>query len=266
MDWLQKALDKSKLNDQQDFQFQTSANLKNAFNLDNNDLTVDFNNPARQTVPASPFDDRLLLTKQFDKSSIAAYNFLSAKTLQLMKGHNVTTLAVTSATTGSGTTLTAANLAISMSRALHETVVLVELDLHKPVFHQYFGLDDNQKGLSEYLFDNESLKNLIIQIQNTDLTLLTAGQALKQANLLGSKKIRHASLELKSIYQNQIIIYDLPALLDSEDALAFLPNIQSTILVVEEGVNSTAQVNQCIEILKNHELLGTVLNKAKYIA
>ena len=263
MDWLQKALDKSKQNDKPDFQFQTSPGLKKSFFLDNNNYSSDFDNPAQQIIPANHIDDRLLLTKQTDKRSIAAFNFLSAKTIQLLKGHNAFSLALTSPTSGSGNTLTAANLAISMSRALHEPVVLVELDLRNPSFSHIFGLDADTKGLSDHLTHSDPVKDLLLNINGTDLTLLPAGPPLDYPTILGSKKIRKFVRDMSSIYQNHIIVYDLPSLLDSEDSLAFLPNIDSSILVVEEGVNTANHVNQCVDILKNHELLGTILNKAK---
>lgn len=263
MDWLQKALDKSKQSDNPSFQFQTSSELKKSFFLDKSHYSSEFDNPAKQVTPPNQVDDRLLLTKQTDNRSIAVYNFLSAKTIQLLKGLNVYSLALTSPTSGSGNTLTAANLAISISRTLHEPVVLVELDLRKPSFYRVFGLDTDEKGLGDHLTQNDSLEDLLININGTDLTLLPAGSPIDYPNILGSKKMRQFVLNINTIYQNHFIIYDLPSLLDSEDSLAFLPNIDSSILVVEEAVNTANQVNQCIDILKNHEFLGTILNKAR---
>ena len=263
MDWLQKALDKSKQNDKPSFQFQTSPALKKSFFLDEASYSSKSDNPARQIIPANPIDERLLLTKQIDRQSIAAYNFLSAKTLQMLKGRDVFSLAVTSPTSGSGSTLTAANLAISMTRALHETVVLVELDLRKPSFIKYFGLDTEEKGLGHHLTETTSLSELLININGTDLTLLPAGVAIDHPNILGSQKMRRVVEDVSSMFQNHIVIYDLPALLDTEDSLAFLPNIDASLLVIEEGISTPSQVNQCIDILKNHGFLGTVLNKVK---
>lgn len=264
MDWLQKALDKSKQSDTTGFQFHTSPGLNKSYFQDNTTYTSDISNPAKEITPPNPGDERSLLTKKLDRQSVAAYNFLSAKTIQMLKGMNANSLAVTSPTSGSGNTLTAANLAISITRALHETVVLVELDLHKPTFYRYFGLDKSDKGLSDHLTDNISLQDLLIKLNNTDLTLLPAGTPIEEhPNILGSPQMRQFVSNISSLFHNRLIIFDLPSLLDTEDALAFLPNVDASILVLEEGINTSEQTKKCIDLLKNHGLLGTILNKAK---
>lgn len=265
MDWLQKALDKSKQHNTESFGFQTSPALRKSFFLDDTTYPVTIDNPARKVSPPNPVNERVLFKKQLDRQTVAAYNFLSAKTIQRLKGLNVFSLAVTSPTSGTGSTLTAANLAISISRALHQPVILVELDLRKPSFYHFFGLDDKDQGLSDHLTSGKPLKDLLINISGTDLTLLPAGTPIDYTNILGSPKMRKFINEISSIYKNHIIIYDLPALLDSEDSLAFLPNIDTSLLVLEEGMNTATQVNQCVDILNNHGLLGTILNKARDI-
>jgi Mrp family chromosome partitioning ATPase len=198
---------------------------------------------------------------------VAAYNFLSAKTLSLLKGLNTNTLAITSPKSGAGTTLTAANLAISISRSLHDTVVLVELDLRKPVFYRYFGLEEGKKGLSDHITNDAQLKDILVKISGTDLVLLTAGTALdNHPNILASPPIRQFVRDISTLYSNHLIIFDLPALLDTDDALPFLQNVGASLLVVEEGINTSEHINQCTDILKNHGLLGTVLNKSKSIS
>ncbi|HFD10937.1 MAG TPA: hypothetical protein ENJ32_00475 [Crenotrichaceae bacterium] len=265
MDWLQKALDKSKQNEKTSFQFQTSSDLKKSFqptttsNTVGKD-TVDFH--TKQITPPNQFDERLLLANQRDRNSVAAYNFLSAKIIQLLKRQDDYSLAITSPTSGVGNTLTAANLAISISRALHETVVLIELNLRAPSFYRLFGLNSNEQGLCDHLTNNQSLNDLFINIRGTEITLLPAGTAIDDVNILGSKKIRQLVRTLSSSFHNHIIVYDLPSLLDSEDSLAFLPNIDASLLVLEEGVSTPTQVTQCTDILKNHGFLGTILNKA----
>lgn len=266
MDWLQKALDKSKENETADFQFKTSASMKDVFSPDDRSNQPETHIPTTEITPQNPLDEKLLLTKQLDPHSVAAYNFLSAKTLSMLKGLGSNTLAVTSPKSGAGNTITAANLAISISRSLHDTVVLVELDVRKPIFYRYFGLNESDKGLSDHLTDTAELKDIVLKIAETDLAILPAGTALDQhANILGSPQMRQFVRNISSLYSDHLIIFDLPALLDTVDALAFLPNIGASLLVLEEGINTSEHVSQCTDILKNHGLLGTILNKSKNI-
>ncbi|MEE9424017.1 MAG: CpsD/CapB family tyrosine-protein kinase [Methylococcales bacterium] len=267
MDWLQKALDKSKESDTANFEFKTSSSMKNTYSSENTSGQAETRIAVREITPPNPLNEKLILTKQSDTHSVTAYNFLSAKTLSMMKGKNSNTLAITSPTSRAGTTLTAANLATSISRSLHDTVVLVELDLRKPVFYHYFGLENREKGLSDHLIDNAELKDTLIKMSGTDLVLLTAGTTLEQhPNILASPQIRQFVRDISALYSDHLIIFDLPALLDTDDALPFLQNVGASLLVVEEGINTSEHINQCTDILKNHGLLGAVLNKSKSIS
>ena len=69
--------------------------------------------------------------------------------------------------------------------------------------------------------------------------------------------------ELKTRYPKRIVIYDLPPLLVNDDALAFSPNVDAMLLVLEEGQTQKQELVRCLEILSEVNVIGTVLNKAK---
>lgn len=56
--------------------------------------------------------------------------------------HKTRTILVTSALEGEGKTTTAANLAVTLARA-GRSVILVDLDLRRPMVHEFFGLDQS---------------------------------------------------------------------------------------------------------------------------
>ena len=60
------------------------------------------------------------------------YRQLRSQILKKMRTESWKTLAVTSPKAGNGKTLTALNLAISLSQEVNQTVLLVDLDLRKP--------------------------------------------------------------------------------------------------------------------------------------
>ena len=68
--------------------------------------------------------------------------------------------------------------------------------------------------------------------------------------------------ELKLRYESRIVIYDLPPLLNVDDAMVFIPNVDSTLLVVENGKNTKSEVQHSLRLLEGSNLIGTVLNKA----
>jgi protein-tyrosine kinase len=51
-------------------------------------------------------------------------------------------------------------------------------------------------------------------------------------------------------------------LLNIDDAMVFLPNVDSALLVVENGRNKQSEVQDSMRLLEGTNLIGTVLNKA----
>ncbi|MCP3670949.1 MAG: CpsD/CapB family tyrosine-protein kinase, partial [Gammaproteobacteria bacterium] len=68
--------------------------------------------------------------------------------------------------------------------------------------------------------------------------------------------------DLTNRYESRLIIFDLPALLVNDDALAFTPDVDSTLLVVEDGATTPQEIDRCLQLLEGTNLIGTVLNKA----
>jgi protein-tyrosine kinase len=193
-----------------------------------------------------------------------AYNILRTQILQRFKENRWNVLAVTSPGSGEGKTLTAINLAISIAREVDYSVLLVDANLRHPWMLEHFGLSQ-RTGLSDYLTDNVPLSELLIQSGRIEhLTLLPAGQALaNSAEMLNSPKMAELVKELKSLYHSRIIIFDLPPVLSSADALAFSPYVDAALLVIEEGQTQKQDVERAIELLSNTNIVGTVLNKAE---
>ena len=70
--------------------------------------------------------------------------------------------------------------------------------------------------------------------------------------------------ELTSRYPKRIIIFDLPPVLETADTLAFVPCVDSTLVVVEDDVTKESDLKTAIELLSVTNIIGTVLNKSMY--
>ena len=193
-----------------------------------------------------------------------AYNMLRTQILQRFKENNWNVLAVTSPGDGEGTTLTAINLAISIAREVDFTVLLVDANLRHPRMLEHFGLEPRQ-GLSEHLTDDIPLPELLITSERLKhLVILPGGKALAHsAEMLNSPKMKQLIEDMKSRYHSRIIIFDLPPVLSSSDALAFSPYVDAALLVVEEGVAQKEDIERAVELLSTTNIVGTVLNKAE---
>jgi protein-tyrosine kinase len=191
-----------------------------------------------------------------------AFKILSTQVSQALRQHHWTTLAVTSPNAREGKTLIAINLAISLAMEFHQTSLLVEADLRQPSLCDYFGLAPGP-GLSDYLTSDTPIEQLLVHPGIGSFVMLPGGTPqLHSSEMLGWRKMSQLVKELKARYPSRIVVFDLPPLLAAADVLAFTPNIEAALLVVEEGKTQRNDVRRAAELLGSTPLIGTVLNKS----
>lgn len=211
--------------------------------------------------PSILSENRLIAGNNTDPRA-TAFRMLRTQVLHAMRENRWVSVAVTGPISGIGKSLVATNLAISMSLEVNQTVLLVDLDLRRPALHKYFNFNP-EYGILDYLSRNVALDKILINPGFKRLLLLPGKNASSAASeLLSSPKLIGLIKELKSRYQSRIVIFDLPPLLHVDDALVFLPNVDSTLLVVENGKNTESEVKDSLRLLGGTNLIGTVLNKA----
>ena len=64
--------------------------------------------------------------------------------------------------------------------------------------------------------------------------------------------------------RKRIVIFDMPPILNVADTVSFVPCVDCALIVVEDDVTKESELEQAIELLSVTNVLGTVLNKAKY--
>ncbi|MHB8716892.1 MAG: CpsD/CapB family tyrosine-protein kinase [Sulfuricaulis sp.] len=220
-----------------------------------------------RTVPVQTnfLQTRRIIAGREQNSYTEAYKMLRTQVLQRLREKNWNSLAVTSSGVNEGKTLTAINLAISLSMEVEHTVLLVDADLRHPSIHNYFGFEV-ENGLSDYLTVDKPLSDLLIHPdQIPGLVVLPGGSPMtNSAEMLNSPKMAKLVEELKTRYTSRIILFDLPPLLSAADALAFSPYVDAALLVIEDGKTQTEDAKRAIELLQGTNVIGTVLNKSNF--
>ena len=197
-------------------------------------------------------------------------NVLRTQVLNKLKEIGGNSLLVTSANPGEGKTFTSINLAVSITKELDRTVLLVDTDLRNPALHHYdfandfFGVKISE-GLSSYLLGEVEIPDLLLNPGIDKLTILPGGRSLpNSAELLGSARMEELVIEMKSRYRgDRVIIFDTPALLTCIDPLVFSHLIDGILVVVEVEKTTPGDLKRVMELLKDKPVVGTVLNKAK---
>lgn len=207
--------------------------------------------------------DHRILTANSKGVYSDSFKILRTQVLTRLREHQWNTLAITSPGHGEGKTLTAINLAVTLAMEETQTVLLVDTNLRKPSIHNVFGLED-PPGLVNYLLDDDPLEDLLIHPGLGRFLFLPGGRHTENSTeLLTSPKMINLVNELKSRYASRLIIFDLPPVLDSADALAFSPYTDSALVVTEEGHTTTEELERSLRLLQdNVPIIGTILNKA----
>jgi len=191
------------------------------------------------------------------------FRLLRTQVLQRMRSKNWNALAVTSARSGEGKSLVAVNLAIALAMEVNQTVLLVDLDMRRPSIHKYFDYKPD-KGISDFLLHDTPMQDILINPGVDRMVVLPGREPIfNSSEMLSSPKMVALVEELKTRYPSRIVIFDLPPLLATDDALAFSPYVDSILLVAEEGKTSKEDLAQVRDILKNSTIIGTVLNKVE---
>ena len=193
-----------------------------------------------------------------------AYRLLRTQVLQKLKANKWNTVAVTSTGPEEGKSITAINLAVSLAREVNYTVLLVDLDMRRPSISKYFGFRP-KIGISDFFLSEEmDLGGMLINPDIERLVILPGHESIvNSSEILKSNRMAQLVNELKSRYPSRIVIFDLPPLLSTDDALAFSPYVDAFLMVIEEGATASDDIDQAMGLLKDVNILGTVLNKSK---
>jgi protein-tyrosine kinase len=190
------------------------------------------------------------------------FRVLRTNVLKQLRQNNWNSFAITSATPGAGKTFISVNLAIAIAMEEDQNVLLVDTDLICPSVGQYLGLEYDF-GLIDCLTKDRSLYETCINPGIDRLVVLPGRNSSKNpSELVSSRKMLNLIKEIKSRYESGIIIFDLPPLFAADNALLLLPHVDAALLVVEDGKNTSDELQQAMYILEETNLLGLALNKS----
>jgi len=180
------------------------------------------------------------------------YDMLRTQVLQEMDKKSWQFLAVTSPTAGCGKTVTACNLAMSIARLPERPVMLVDLDLRKPM-------------VANYLEERAGLASAIQQarIGPSDFLVLPGSVASSGSSEWMASQTMGALLQtIKRDFRSRIVIFDLPPMLLGDDVISILPRMDAVLLVAGVGSTSVSDIKECQKHLQRTPVVRVVVNKA----
>jgi protein-tyrosine kinase len=199
-----------------------------------------------------------------DSAAVDAFRMLRTQVLQRMRDKGMNTLGVVSAGPGEGKSFTAANLAVQLAADRRHTALLVDYDLARPVVAASFGLAP-EFGVEDVLATDVAadVTSCLYHPEGFDrLVLLPARGQSAGARPIGGPRSFELIAELKARYRDRIVVFDLPPVLATDDAVAIAPHLDAVLVVVSEGRTRRGDLLRCMELMQRTIIVGTVLNRA----
>lgn len=204
-------------------------------------------------------DPKLIVAAENDPRSMEAYRRLAARLYLAQAERGIRLVMVTSALVGEGKTLTASNLALTLSESYRKRVLLIDADLRRPGVHELLRIP-NMSGLNDGVRSDEERKVPLIRISEY-LSVLTAGRPDPDPmSVLASARMRRILEDASEAFEWVIIDTPPVALLSDAHLLASL--VDSVVLVVRAGETPVRAIKTAAEAVGRDRILGVVLNCA----
>jgi protein-tyrosine kinase len=187
------------------------------------------------------------------------YRRLAAALHRAQEGSGLKVVMIASAIAAEGKSLTAANLALTLSESYRRKVLLVDADLRRPALHKLFGIDRTE-GLFEALEAVEEGPVTLCKLSSR-LTLLPAGQPTPDPmGGLTSARMRWLLDEARERFD--WIIVDTPPIGVLPDANLLAAMVDAALLVIQADATPYHLVQRAADAIGRERVLGAVLNRA----
>ena len=211
-----------------------------------------------QDVPEA-IQERVVTTATDASLSIEQYRRLAARLHLAQAESGIKTVMIASAIPGEGKTLTATNLALTLSQSYSREVLLIDGDLRRPSLHDMFGLP-NLNGLNDGVKNAAESKVPVTHVRDR-LTLLTAGRPDPDPmSVLTSERMQRVISEARGRFD--WVIVDTPPVGLLTDAKLLAAFVDVVIVVIRAGETRFEAIQNAINAMGREKIFGVVLNHA----
>jgi capsular exopolysaccharide synthesis family protein len=225
--------------------------------------------PVQQSTPVSIDDSGALATlgrlgsgqilglPKILPAALEAYRRLGAALHEAQVERGLKTIVLTSAVPREGKTVTASNLAVTLSESYRRRVLLIDADLRRPSVHQMFGIP-NVWGLTETLRDETQPVKLVSVSRR--LSVLPSGRP-DQNPVGGLSSTRMAALLQKAAEQFDWVLLDSPPVGLLPDAQHLTRMADAVVFVIGAGMTPYRLIQRAVAEVGADRIFGAVLNR-----
>lgn len=226
--------------------------------------TPDMSLLAKKSGKNLKISEKAFVGNKISFAASEAYKLLRTKLLfSFTEADSSHIIGVSSSLTGEGKTVTAVNLANSLSQ-LNKRVLLIDCDLRRPSVHKKLGIEKTS-GLSEYLTGQLGLDDVIEKYEFkeslTTFDVIVSGEnPPNPMELISSAKMSETLEKFRKVYD--YVIIDLPPVIEVGDALAVAKFVDGMLMVVRKNYCNRAALSNAIKQFEfiDAKMLGIVYN------
>lgn len=219
------------------------------------------------TVPYYPVEKegstRLVVNKNIKSAISEAFRTIRTNLEFLNGNHEKTIISITSTVSGEGKTFIAANLGAIIS-LLNSKVILIDLDMRKPRFHEVFQNADTSRGLSTILIKKHQVEDCIQSTELENLDFIPAGPIPPNpSELILGGAFTELMKKLEKMYD--VIIIDTPPVGLVTDGIHALKIASIPIYVFRADFSKKVYLKNIARLTKVNKLknLSLILNSTK---
>lgn len=205
--------------------------------------------------------DKLIISQNPFSAGQEAYRMIRSNIQFMAVDRPSKTIMITSASSGDGKSITAANLSLTMAQAGYKTV-LIDADLRQPKQHSLFKIT-NKLGLTDLLAPSQlDIQSVLSSTMHENLQVMTSGtRPPNPSELLGSRKMVQLLRELSEM--TDVIILDSMPVLPVADSVVISNRVDGVILVVDSTRTRRSDLKKAIQVLEKADakIWGAVLNR-----
>jgi capsular exopolysaccharide synthesis family protein len=219
-------------------------------------LTRETERNSRRAVVSSM--ERLVISPAIENIAVEQYRRLAAVLHQAQSARGVKVVMVASAEPSEGKSLTAANLALTLSESYKRRVLLVDADLRSPSLDMMFQVPFGT-GLSESLRAEDETPLNVVDLSSA-LALLPGGSADADP-MAGLTSGRMQEIVQEAAGSFDWVIIDTPPVGLMTDAHLLSAMVDAAVLVIAAGSVPCATVQRAIDSIGRDKIIGVVLNR-----
>lgn len=203
-------------------------------------------------------------TAKPDKKS-APYDRLRTRMLSHMRAAGHRRVAITSPTSGCGSSTVTANLALSLARQSDLRIMVIDLNLRSPGLIHLFGLQEAGPRFSILTGHRRNFDSTCLRLGSNLGLSLNATAMNDAAEQLAHVKTAALLDHVERDFAPDLMLLDLAPLTPMDDAIAGLSLVDCALLVARADHSTSAEVDAAERtVAENTACLGVVLNACRF--